>query len=191
MDQIWCARNNKVHNNVFPDIPCVLGKIQRSISNHLRAWSDLEQCDSWCCPPLGAFKLNFDVAVRSSYMVAGAVISDHEGEMIFASAKLLPLLDINAGEAQAALLALEVASQLPRHSRVFLEGDSLITILAINNPISCSEWSSVSVIKDVIFCFLLSPLGLRPRSLGELISGHMLLPNGPLPIMFMEAFPLL
>jgi hypothetical protein len=67
-------------------------------------------------------------------MVAAAVISDHEGNICWAVAKKLPLLDINAGEAQAALLAVETAKSFCSFSNILLEGDSLVTILALNNP---------------------------------------------------------
>jgi hypothetical protein len=63
MDIIWCARNNKIYNDISPYIPRMIGQIQRTISHHLIAWSDASKMDSWSCLPSGAYKLNFDVAV--------------------------------------------------------------------------------------------------------------------------------
>jgi hypothetical protein len=99
----------------------------------------------------GYLKLNFDVAVRSNYMVAAAVISDHDGSLLWTVARKLPLLDINAGEASAALLAVETANCYYPSSKLILEGDSLATILALNNPSYCTDWSSSGIIADVTF----------------------------------------
>jgi hypothetical protein len=84
-------------------------------------------------------------------MVAGAVISDHEGVIFLAYAKKLPLLDINAEEAKAALLAVEIASSLPPYSHILLEGYSLSMIMALNNANLCSNWLSAPIIDDVVF----------------------------------------
>jgi hypothetical protein len=67
-------------------------------------------------------------------MVIAAVISDHDGALLYAFARKIPLLDINAGEARAALLATEVSAALFPSSNIILEGDSLVTILALNYP---------------------------------------------------------
>ncbi|GLT69302.1 hypothetical protein SLA2020_414620 [Shorea laevis] len=75
-------------------------------------------------------------------MVAGVVISDHEGVIFLAFAKKLPLLDINAEEAKAALLAVEIASSLPPYTHILLEGDSLSMTMALNNANLCSDWLS-------------------------------------------------
>jgi hypothetical protein len=54
---IWMARNKKIHNNVSPNLLSVVAQIQRSISYHLKAWSDVDLVDSWSCPPFGALKV--------------------------------------------------------------------------------------------------------------------------------------
>jgi hypothetical protein len=91
------------------------------------------------------------VAVRPNYMVAAAIISDPDGALLWAHAKKIPTMDINAGEAQAALLAVKIATRFYSSSSLILEGDSLITITALNNPNYVSEWSSREIISDVIF----------------------------------------
>ncbi|GLT55501.1 hypothetical protein SLA2020_286170 [Shorea laevis] len=96
-----------MNHNVTPHFQNLLIQIQKSIEIHQKAWTAKNLLESWIPPPLGYLKINFDVAVRSNYMVAAAVISDHDGSLLRAAAKKLPLLDINAGEAHAALLAVE------------------------------------------------------------------------------------
>ncbi|GLT71435.1 hypothetical protein SLA2020_434520 [Shorea laevis] len=85
---------------------------------------------SWNPPPIGFIKFNFDVAVRRDFMVAAATVSDHDGSLLWATAKKIPLMDINAGETQAALLAVETATKFYPSSKLILEGDSLMTITA-------------------------------------------------------------
>jgi hypothetical protein len=46
---------------------------------------------------------------------------------------------MNAREARAALLAVEVAKFYCPSSNIILEGDSLVKILALNNPSYCAE----------------------------------------------------
>jgi hypothetical protein len=77
---------------------------------------------SWSPPPIGSLKLNFDVVVRQSFMVAAAIISDHDGLILWVVARKLPLLDINAGEARAALLAVEAAAFYCPSQISFLKG---------------------------------------------------------------------
>lgn len=100
--------------------------------------------------------LIFDVVVRNSGMVVVAVITDHEGVILFATARRLPFIDVNAGEATTALLAIEVVATFYSSSPILIEGDSLLTILALNSPSLDVEWSSVGIIADTIsffFCF--------------------------------------
>jgi hypothetical protein len=54
--------------------------------------------------------LNFDVAVRNSFMVAAAVITDHEGIILY----------VNGGEATAALLAMKTTANLSSSSQILL-----------------------------------------------------------------------
>jgi hypothetical protein len=112
IDAIWCARNNRVHNNVIIHFPSILIQIQNSTQIHRKAWSDKDLLVSWSPPSLGILKVNFDVAVRPNFMVAAAVITDHDGCLLSAVARKIPLLDINAGEAKAALLAIETTADL-------------------------------------------------------------------------------
>jgi hypothetical protein len=52
LDAIWCARNNRVHNNVTPNFQNLLIQIQSSIAIHQKAWTDKDLIASWSPPPL-------------------------------------------------------------------------------------------------------------------------------------------
>ena len=54
-----------------------------------------------------------------------------EGVILAAVTRRLPLLNVNAGEARVALLAVEAATSLSSSSQILLEGDSLVAILAL------------------------------------------------------------
>ncbi|GLT55002.1 hypothetical protein SLA2020_281580 [Shorea laevis] len=134
----------------MPNFQSLVIQIKKTIDIHHQAWTAKNLISSWNPPPIGFIKLNFDVAVRPDYMVAAVTVSDHDGSLIWATAKKIPCMDINAGEAQAALLAVETATRFYPSSSLILEGDSLTTITALNNPNYCTDWSSRDIISDVI-----------------------------------------
>lgn len=85
-------------------------------------------------------------------MVAVVVLLDHVGDIFFVFAKNLPVLDISADEASAALLAVEVAASFSS-SKILLEGDSSSVMTAINNSNLCAEsayWSIAPIVEDVM-----------------------------------------
>jgi len=89
--------------------------------------------DFWSCPRIDSLKLNFDI--------------------LFAFAHKFSFLNVNAGEASTALLAVETTVNLSSSSQILLEGDSLVTILALNNPYLSVEWSLAAIITDIISLF--------------------------------------
>ena len=117
-----------------PDPKVVLKLINNSVSHHIAAWKSNTDCvDDWSSPPTGYLKENFDVTIRPQFVVAAAILKDHNGEILATYSQRLPHMDSNQGEAKAALLAVQLASKcgpLP----LILERDSLVTILAINSP---------------------------------------------------------
>jgi hypothetical protein len=61
------------------------------------------------------------------------VLSDSNGKIIHAATKRLSTTDASIGEAQAALLASQIASSIVIYSLI-LEGDAINIILAIQQP---------------------------------------------------------
>jgi hypothetical protein len=149
MDNIWLARNKLMHKGTKLDPKSVLKLINNSVSHHIAAWKSNTDCvDDWSPPPMGYLKANFDVAIRPQFAVAAAILRDHNGEILAACSQRLPHMDSNQGEAKAALLAVQLAfnsGPLP----LILEGDSLITILAINFPHLTTSWGSAQAFIDV------------------------------------------
>jgi hypothetical protein len=83
-------------------------------------------------PPPGRLEVNFDVAIRKSFAVAAAVLSDDQGEILSAIVECLPSQDVSAGEPLAASLVVKSAASWGIKP-MDLEGDSLVVTLAINN----------------------------------------------------------
>jgi hypothetical protein len=68
--------------------------------------------------------------------------------LVAVSTLKLKMMDVNIGEAKAALLATNLALSLNAR-QLILEGDSLITISAINKPNLMRDWHIDPIIRDV------------------------------------------
>jgi hypothetical protein len=111
MDNIWLARNKLMHKGSNPNPQATLKLIKNSVSHHIVAWESNSDCvDDWSLPPRGFLKANFDVAIRPNFVVAAAILRDHQGEIIAAHSQRLPHMDANQGEARVASLAVKLAS---------------------------------------------------------------------------------
>jgi hypothetical protein len=130
MDHIWFVRNKLVHDNKQPNPIESIRIIANSVQIHKKAWSDSALSSTWTPPLPGNFKSNFDVAVKNDFSVAAMVFSDSNGKIIHAATKRLSTTDASIGEAQAALLASQIAYSLGIYSLI-LEGDAINIILAI------------------------------------------------------------
>ncbi|GLT52905.1 hypothetical protein SLA2020_262140 [Shorea laevis] len=150
MDLIWQARNNYVHKGTQPNPQDTLKLLSLTVKHHSSAWQSRSgSLQDWTPPPQGSLKANFDVAIKPLFAVAAAILRDHQGNIISACSRRLPAMEANQGEAHAALLAVQLASQ-HGSSPLILEGDSLSTILAINSPHISSDWSAAHVIADAL-----------------------------------------
>jgi len=95
----------------------------------------------------GCIKGNFDVAVHGDFVVAATIISDENGNIILAVTQKLTHSYALLGEASTALLTSQLAAS-SGCGNLFLEGDALLVILAINNPSLFSYWSFANCISD-------------------------------------------
>ncbi|GLT62056.1 hypothetical protein SLA2020_347210 [Shorea laevis] len=92
LDQTWFVRNQLIHNNITADIQITLKLIANTVKEHLTAWKNSPQGQTiWQSPPLGALKVNFNVAIRPLFSVAAAVLSNSNEVIISAITKKLPL----------------------------------------------------------------------------------------------------
>jgi hypothetical protein len=98
IDQIWFARNQLIHKNVIPDIAktFLLGRISAF------------GLSFWHPPPSRVLKLNLDVATKDGFVVTAAVLSNDKCDSLFAFTKKPPSLDVNKGEAMAALTGVDL-----------------------------------------------------------------------------------
>jgi hypothetical protein len=58
---------------------------------------------------MGSLKVNFDAAVRPSFVVAAVTLNDRNGNFLTVNALKLPTSDANLSEVQAAFLAVRLA----------------------------------------------------------------------------------
>jgi hypothetical protein len=133
MDYIWRARNQLLHEGSQPSPNTAIHQISSTFNHRCNAWNDLALSSIWTPPAAGWIKGNFDVAVRGSFAVAAAVISDDNGSIFAAATLKLNSADALQGEAHAALLVARLATSLGFGS-FLLEGYALLVILAINSP---------------------------------------------------------
>ena len=116
---------------------------------HLQAWKASSFGQSiWQPPPIGFMKINFDVAINSYFSVTAAVLSNTSGDIISAFTKKLLSTEVNKGESIAALTGIDLAI-LQGCNNLLIEGDSLVSILAINNQNLFTEWSIAPIIADI------------------------------------------
>jgi hypothetical protein len=137
-----------VHAAIKPHPNKVIKQVSSSLDLHLSAWKDASLPSLWLPPCPGRIKGNFDVAVRDSFAVAAAVVSDSSGSVILAATLKLVGSDVLQGEATAALLASRLAVSTGVGS-FDLEGDALLVLLAINSPAIFASWNFASIVSYI------------------------------------------
>jgi hypothetical protein len=174
-------------NNIswkVPDTASSMNAILFTVKFHLKAWEESHSSPTAWVPPSFGFQANFDDALRPSFSVVAAVLSDHFGFILAACTKKLPRVEALVGEAMAALAARFAANF--GCSFIHLKGDCLLTVLAINKDHLVSGWPCAGM-------FILSFFSLRNWLLrkfqGVPTLGHTQLLYEQLPTMCSEAFP--
>lgn len=152
LDFIWMARNKLIHDGIQSSPAKAIKQISYTLGLHCQAWSDSILPSIWTPPFAGCIKGNFNVAVHGDFAVAAAVISDENGNIILAFTQKLSYSDALLGEASTALLTSQLATS-SGCGNLFLEGDALLIILAINNPHLFSSWSFANCISDISLVF--------------------------------------
>jgi len=112
------------------------------LNTELFSWS-LHSPSLWAPPGVGDIKGNFDAAVRDSFAVTGAIISDSSDNIIMAATQRLYSTDILVSEASAALLASRLLALSSGIDHFVLEGsgDALLVILEINSLELFALWN--------------------------------------------------
>lgn len=77
-----------------------------------------------------------------------ATLRDHSGNFMAVNSLKLPSMDANLGEAHTTLLTLRLAVSFGC-SPLIIEGDSLLIIIAIKDPLLFSDWNTALIISDI------------------------------------------
>jgi hypothetical protein len=110
LDSIWRCRNSLIHDGVQPSPSKVFYELSCTFNFHLKAWKDLALPSLWAAPVASWIKGNFDVAIRGSFAVVAAVLSDDMGDIVAAATQRLTCTEALQGEALAALLTSRLAA---------------------------------------------------------------------------------
>jgi hypothetical protein len=148
LDIICFSRNKLMHDDHQPVLAKLIKQRSYTLGLYLEAWNAASSFSLWTLPRINGIKGNFDVAVRDSFAVAAAVISDSSGNIITAATQQLHSTDILVGEAFAPLLAFRLALA-SGFDHFIIEGDAFLVILAINSPEFFPLWIFSNLVYDI------------------------------------------
>jgi hypothetical protein len=137
-----------MHDGVLPNPALAIQHLKVTLQSHYLAWQSVVLPFIWLPPICRCLKSNFDVAIHDNFAVAAAVVSKSVGEIILAMIQKLSISNILIGEASAALLATWLAAFTGTIDYT-LEGDALLVILAMNQPLLFSSWHFAPFISDI------------------------------------------
>jgi hypothetical protein len=92
LDFIWRARNQLAHEGIQPSPSKAIIQISLNLNHHIFAWRDLAFPSLWMA--VGYLKANFDVAIRGSFAVVDAVISNDMGIILTMATHKLSSIDV-------------------------------------------------------------------------------------------------
>jgi hypothetical protein len=104
--------------------------------------------------PLCFFKVNFDVAICHSFAVVAAVLRYLSEKFLAIKTLKLPHMNVLMGEAHAALLAFRLVVSFGC-SPLIIKRDSLLTIIALKDPLFFLDWISSPIILTLWFNYIL------------------------------------
>ncbi|KAB1207370.1 hypothetical protein CJ030_MR7G017447 [Morella rubra] len=142
LDTIWMVRNQRTHGGKETNVEASIREVHSQYAAHLEAWhcDPLRQVCSWQPPHAVALKVNFDVAVKHSILVATAICREDKGgilKMRFCHRRGTNPLK---GEALAARLAFSLADAFPGKV-IYVEGDSQILINQVLATHLSPDWA--------------------------------------------------
>jgi hypothetical protein len=133
------------------DARFVSAHINKISLEHFLAWHPSTQApmENWTPPPPNWVKINFDTAIRYSFLAQAVVCRDSQGWILHLSSHISSPCTPNVGEAHAALLAYSIASSFS-FDKFILEDDSEVVVHALQNPNSIRDWRISSIILDCL-----------------------------------------
>jgi len=124
--------------------------INKLVLEHHSAWFTtlIRNPEVWQKPSSPFYKVNYDTAIRPSFLTQAAVIINSSGAVIKCSSLISSLCLALFGEARATLLAVQLVISLNLPSFI-LEGDSLTVTLALQNPTITQDWCITFTISQI------------------------------------------
>jgi hypothetical protein len=113
-DQLWFSRNKAHHDNLVPNALVISANINKIVLEHHSAWSTslIRNPEVWKKPSSPFYKINYNTAIRLSFLAQAAVIRNSSGAIIkFSSIIRSPNITL-FGEARVALLAVQLVLSL-------------------------------------------------------------------------------
>jgi hypothetical protein len=144
-------RNKAFHDDIAFDALQLSRNVNKVSMEHLVAWKSVPTNsvdEKWIPPPPSIFKINFDTTIRGSFSLQAAISRNHNGQIIQQVTQVSQPCHQNMGEALFARLAVSLAISL-RLNHFIIEGDSLIVILALQDPSFTQDWRISSTIESI------------------------------------------
>jgi hypothetical protein len=106
-DQLWCSRNKAHHDKLVPNALVISATINKLVLEHHSAWSTtlIRNPKVWQKPSSLLYKVNYDTAIRPSFLAQATVIINSSGVVIKCSSLISSPCLALFGEAKAALLS--------------------------------------------------------------------------------------
>jgi hypothetical protein len=145
-DILWFY-NKAFHDGVSFEARNVSAHINKIAIEHFQAWISVSVAtvEKWIHPAPNWIKINFDTAIRDSFLVQATLCRSSDGNIIHMASLISPPFSLNMGEALVAQLAISVNGSL-NLDQFILEGDFEVVIQAINFPFSNQDWRISPVI---------------------------------------------
>ncbi|PON84734.1 hypothetical protein TorRG33x02_194380 [Trema orientale] len=181
LDQVWKSRNKKI----FDALPLNLLEVNRAVNDCVAEFvATREQpravslpCPTWLPPPEGWIKINMDVCVRSSGSITAALVRDHTGKIISASANRVNFTDAQVVEAASLLDGIRLALD-QNYNYVVLEGDCSQVYQGFLGDMENIGWDVRSLLLDFQHFLQSMTHGRSQLSLARLILVPIILRNG-------------
>ncbi|KAL3638197.1 hypothetical protein CASFOL_017568 [Castilleja foliolosa] len=153
MDNIWKHRNLVNHGSNCPSVQDLVTKVSVQTKEHWNSFAT--RCTArpplnkpWMPPPESYFKVNTDSAFAQRKAMAGAVIKNHRGSILFAATKSDSCDDPIQAEALAILLGCTILDKL-KIARAIIESDCNNAISDITMPAIAYSWKAQPIYDQI------------------------------------------
>ncbi|KAB1199595.1 hypothetical protein CJ030_MR0G020163 [Morella rubra] len=141
LDSLWYLCNDVIHNKATIDPFVVIQTTRRGYLEHSLAWNAVEVASGlfWRPSPVGSWKCNVDVAVRSSHSVLTVVVRDSEGSLCSLYTERLTSQDPLVGEMAALWAAVRLVED-KSWPQIIFESDCLSVVQDVLHESPVAGW---------------------------------------------------